>query len=516
MNRRNFIQTLGVTAAGASLTFNNIPLKALGLNSVIQKLIDPLIETDKVLVVIQLLGGNDGLNTVIPYQDTMYYTRRPLIAIPQGQVLSLPNTNMGMHPAMTDLKNLFVDGKLAIVQGVGYSNPSFSHFRATDIWHTASNSNQYFETGWLGRYLREEYPNYPNTLPPDPMAIQIGLSASLSLMSQVGDMSLTFQDPNQFWTLVQGSSGFGQDELKTLAGPEVKFARETAANALQYATRVKNAAGNGQNLANYPPNNSLADQLKIVARLIDGGLETRLYVVTIGGFDTHTQQLPGHNTLWTRVSQAINAFYTDCVLNNIAGRVVGVTLSEFGRRVAENGSVGTDHGTAAPMLLFGNLVNGGMYGNNPDLVNIVNGNLIHQYDYRQIYASALRQLFAATDQQLLNILYQQFQTLPLIVPQQSMPGKEKEHRDYQLSQNYPNPFNPSTDITFSLRNSTHVILKIYDTSGREIQTLVNETRQAGTHKVTFDTYNRRLASGVYFYKISAGDFTDVKKMILVK
>jgi uncharacterized protein (DUF1501 family) len=422
---------------------------------------------------------------------------------------------MGLHPAMTDLKDLYIDNKIALVQNVGYANPSFSHFRATDIWHTASNSNQYFTTGWLGRYLKEEYPNYPNTMPPDPMAIQIGLSASLSLMSQVGDMSLTFQDPNQFYQLVQGPNYNGYEKVKTLAGPELDFTRRVAADSLQYATRVRDASNNGQNLATYPTNNTLADQLKIVARLIDGGLQTRLYVVTLTGFDTHTQQLAPHNTLLTRLNGAINAFYTDLFLNNISGRVVGITLSEFGRRVAENGSIGTDHGTAAPMLLFGDLVNGGIYGNNPDLVNLNSGNLIFQYDFRQVYASALQQLFAATNQELMNVLFQNFPTLPLIVPQDA---KIKQGRHtYSMSQNYPNPFNPSTEITYSIFKDSNVSIRIYDAAGKEVQTLVNEFKSAGTYKVTFDvTSNRNLASGVYFYRLNAGDFTDVKKMILVK
>src|SRR4030095_315326 len=143
----------------------------------------------------------------------------------------------------TDVKNLYQDNKIAIVQNVGYATPNFSHFRATDIWHTASNSNKYFTTGWLGRYLKEEYPNFPNQMPPDPMAIQIGISASLSLMSQVGDMSLTFQDPNQFYQLVLGSSYSGYEKVKSLAGPELDFSRRVAADSLQYATRVKAASG---------------------------------------------------------------------------------------------------------------------------------------------------------------------------------------------------------------------------------------------------------------------------------
>jgi hypothetical protein len=168
------------------------------------------------------------------------------------------------------------------------------------------------------------------------------------------------------------------------------------------------------------------------------------------------------------------------------------------------------------MFLFGDLVVGGIYGNNPNLVNLVNGNLVHQYDYRQVYASVLKQLFAADDAELLRVLNQQFATLPLIVPQQSI-GKDKKHETFSLSQNYPNPFNPATEITYSLKRESNVMIKIYDTSGREVQTLVNERKPSGTYKVIFDvTGKKHLASGVYFYKLTADDFSDVKKMILVK
>lgn len=464
MKRRDFIKTVAIGSAGAALTFNSIPMKALGLNSVTSKLINPFIDTDKVLVIIEMLGGNDGLNTIIPYQDSQYYVKRPVIGIPSSTVLNIPGSTMGLHPSLTELKNLLIDGKLAVVQNVGYPNPNFSHFRATDIWHTASDSNSTLTTGWLGRYLHEEYPNFPNQNPPDPMSIQIGTNADLSLISQVGNMALTFQDPNQFYQLVQGGTYGGYERVKTLAGDELNFTRKVSADSLQYATRVKQAADNGQNLATYPTNNKLADQLKIVSKLIDGGLNTRLYVVSMGGFDTHSNQLTSHQSLMNQLNSAISAFMQDLQLNNINNRVVGMTMSEFGRRVNENGSAGTDHGTAAPMILFGDLINEGIYGNNPDLVNLVNNNLVHQYDFRQIYASVLKQLFAASDSELLNVLLSQFNTLPLIIPQ-AQPPQSQQRSDFALSQNFPNPFNPVTRINYTLKKSSNVSLKVYDVSG---------------------------------------------------
>lgn len=516
MRRRDFIKTIALGSAGAALSYNSIPLTALGFNSATSKFVNPLIETDKVLVVIQLLGGNDGLNTVVPYQDSMYYTKRPTLGIPSSSVLSIPDSTMGLHPQLSEFRDLIIDGKMAIVQNVGYPNPNFSHFRATDIWQTASNSNQILTTGWLGRYLHEEYPNYPNVNPPDPMSVQIGSSADLSLISQVGNMALTFQDPNQFYQLVQGSTFNGYEKVKTYAGDEINFTRKVAADSLQYATRVKQASDNGQNLATYPSNNKLADQLKIVAKLIDGGLQTRLFVVTISGFDTHSNQSTSHSNLLGQVNAALAAFILDLELNNINNRVVGMTISEFGRRVQENGSAGTDHGTAAPMFVFGDLVNGGVYGNNPDLINLVNNNLNYQYDFRQIYASVLKQLFAATDNELLNVLLAQFNTLPLIIPQKNI-DRQVENSSFTLDQNFPNPFNPVTNISFVLKTDSKVSLKVYDISGKIIANLVDGFKQAGKYTLTFDVSGKsNLSSGIYFYKLTAGGNEFTRRMTLIK
>ncbi|MBK8981974.1 MAG: DUF1501 domain-containing protein [Ignavibacteria bacterium] len=516
MKRRDFIKTVAVGSAGAAVTFNAIPMKLLGLNPVTAGLLNSLGGTDKVLVLIQMLGGNDGLNTVIPYQDNQYYIKRPTLGISSSSVLTIPNSTMGLHPELTEFRNLILDGKMAVVQNVGYANPNFSHFRATDIWQTASDSSQYLTTGWLGRYLHEEYPKYPNVNPADPMSIQIGTSSDLSLISQVGNMALTFQDPNQFYQLVQGSTFSGYEKIKTYAGDEINFTRKIAADSLQYAQRVKQASDNGQNLAVYPANNFLADQLKIVAKLIDGGLQTSIYVVTMTGYDTHSGQAARHQTLMNELNSAVSAFLLDLELNNINNRVTGMTISEFGRRVQENGSGGTDHGTAAPLFVFGDLVNEGIYGNDPDLINLNNNNLNFQYDFRQVYASVLKQLFASSDAELLNILLNQYVTLPLIIPQFDQPQKI-QNSDYSLEQNYPNPFNPVTRISFTLKKSSNVSLKVYNTSGKLIRTLQQGFMEAGVHSVMFNVSdNYSMPSGIYFYKMIADGYSFTKKMTLVK
>jgi hypothetical protein len=289
---------------------------------------------------------------------------------------------------------------------------------------------------------------------------------------------------------------------------------------------VKDAADRAAEQLSYPSPNPLADQLKIVARLIAGGLKTRVYVVNLGGFDTHSAQvvsgnplLGTHATLLQRLSDALLAFQNDLVHLSIEDRVIGMTFSEFGRRVFSNASVGTDHGTAAPMFIFGKHVNGvpnGIVGFNPRLDDLTNGNLKMQYDFRSVYASILSQWFGVGESDLRTILLRNFQTLPIIksVPT-SVDSSFGLPSEYQLYQNYPNPFNPSTTISFDLPSESSVQLKVYDMMGRDVATLVNGRLHAGHHRVQFDA-SSGFASGAYVYYLKAGSFSDRKRMLFVK
>jgi uncharacterized protein (DUF1501 family) len=314
---------------------------------------------------------------VIPRSNySGYVNARSNIAIPENKILPLyGNAATGLHPAMTGLQSLFNDGKLSVIQSVGYPSPSFSHFRASDIWMSASDSSQVLNSGWAGRYLNDLNPNYPigypNSNMPDPLAIQIGSVTSLTVQGPAVSMGLSISSTTNFYNLVNGVQDPSPD---TPAGKELSFLRTIAQQTQQYASVIKNAAAKTTTQVTYPTNNSLADQLKIVAKLINGGLKTRIYMVNYGGFDTHSNQVNStdtatgsHANLLKNVSDAIKAFQDDLKLLGMEDRVVGMTYSEFGRRIKSNGSTGTDHGSAAPCFLFGKQIIGGVTGNTPSI-----------------------------------------------------------------------------------------------------------------------------------------------------
>ncbi len=524
MNRRQFLRLS--SALGIPLTLNGLSLSALAHTPALHLL--STLSSERVLVIVQLSGGNDGLNTVIPLdQYSAYQQARANIAIPENRVLRLTPAT-GLHPAMPELKTLYDEGKVALVQGVSYPSPNLSHFRATDIWMTASDSNQFLDSGWAGRFLDMLFPNFPDGYPregaPDPPALQISSTLSLMLRGSSQFLGIAIQDPDTFYRLISGNSAVDVGTVPdTTAGDELRFIRRVGLQSIQYASQIKAAADRAQNRATYPtPNtNRLADQLRIVARLIAGGLQTRIYHVSLGGFDTHAAQVTAtdttagtHANLLRLLSQALSVFQDDLRRLGIASRVLTMTFSEFGRTVRSNGSMGTDHGTAAPLFIVGEAVRGGIIGVNPSLTNLVNNQLAMQFDFRQVYASLLAQWFGVGAAQLRAILQRDFAQLPITGVSSINADSSPKPTRFELAQNYPNPFNPTTTIRYQLPVSTSVQLAVFDMLGREVATLVNARQGAGMYQVSFDA--RGLASGVYLYRLTTPEFTETKKMMLVK
>ncbi len=416
MNRRKFLTAASSLALPVAL--NGFGVNALTHNSILVKslLAANVPATDRVLVIINLNGGNDGMNTVIPLdQMSAYNTLRSNIAIPQNKVLTLAGNDLtGLHPSMTGLCDLYNDGKLSIIHSASYPNPDQSHFRASDIWMTGQDSNQTYETGWAGRYLDGRFPNYPanypNTQMEDPLAIQIGYLTSTTLLGPTQSMGIAINDPNSFYSLVGAASATSPDYLPCCdAGDLIAYIRKQQALSVGYATEIKAAFDAGTTRATYPTagQNPLADQLKIVARLIHGGLKTKIYFVSIGGFDTHSTQvdnagneLGAHAILLGRLSSGIKTFQDDLTLQGIADKVVGMTFSEFGRRANSNNSKGTDHGIAAPMFVFGSSIKRSVIGTNPDLNTLItssggNKDIPMQIDFRRVYTDVLNDWFGA-------------------------------------------------------------------------------------------------------------------------
>lgn len=384
-------------------------------------------DTDRVLVVVQMSGGNDGLNMVLPLDqyDKMAlaraYNSSANILIPDADVLRLggPTAPTGLHPAMTGMRDLFNQQKLTVVQNVGYTNSSLSHFRATDIFSSGSDSDETLSSGWLGRYLENAFPNfpeaYPSTAMPDPLAIRIGSSLPLGLQGY--DLNTAQTVPTGFTgSITQLLSYMNTSAQSGNMGAELAFLRNQQSNANQYANQIVGAWTGGTNTSSitYPTiGSNLGTQLKIVARLIKGGLKTRIYWVSVGGFDTHGSQTDAtnksigtHANLLGEMSNSIKAFQDDIAQMGIEDRVLGMTFSEFGRRIMSNGSRGTDHGSAAPMFLFGKKVNPGIVGANPVLpaVPTTNSQIAMVYDYRAVYQSILRGWFCMTPTEATSIL----------------------------------------------------------------------------------------------------------------
>ena len=513
LSRRSFI-TRATGAITLPLVLNGLPLQAFD-GPLVNDLFNANVETDRVLVLIQLNGGNDGLNTVIPLDTYSSYQKlRSNIAIPTDKVLKLRD-EAGLHPAMTGVHRLWSEQKVGVIHGVTYPNPNQSHFRSNDIWMSGSSSNVNEPTGWVGRYLNTQYPTYPEGYPnaamPDPIAIQISAVVGLALTGlQRQSMGIALQDPEAFYRLVSGSDEPGTDvPSAAYAASNVRYVREVQSKSMQFSTVIKAAADKAKNIAEYPTNNRLADQLKIVARLIAGGLKTRVYVVQLNGFDTHAAQVDAQNTtigahalLLQLVSDAVAAFQSDIEQLGAGDRVVSMTFSEFGRRAASNQSLGTDHGTAAPLFFFGVPVEHGIVGSNPDLENLDNGNLRMQHDFRQIYASVLQQWFGADPGVTRSVLFDQFSTVKVIK------GGTTSVNDYATSDGsvqcdapYPNPVRDVASLRMIVSQQQHVRMDVFDARGFHVTTLINEQRDAGEHTVPFDA--TQLPSGSYHVQVRA-------------
>jgi uncharacterized protein (DUF1501 family) len=512
MKRRDFLK------AGVPLTtlipgvFNGLSAKTLNSNNPFAQLLNnSATNNDHVLVIIQMSGGNDGLNTVIPLESyANYVNARTNVAIEETKALKLDGyNNVGLNPAMTGLQSLFNDGKAAVVQSVGYPSPNFSHFRATDIWMSASNANEDIFNGFGGRFLNYEYPNYPNGYPndvmPDPLAVQIGSSTSLMLQGPAITMGISITNPESFYNIINGV----QDSVpNTRSGKELSYLRLVANQSNKYGDRIRAVANTVTRQGTYPTQNGLANQLKIVARLIKGGLKTKIYMVTIGGFDTHSSQVNAtdtstgiHANLLKTLGDAAKAFMDDLTGLGVADRVACMTFSEFGRRIKSNSSGGTDHGAAAPLFLFGNAVKKQVLGNTPILPTTatVNDNVVMQYDFRSIYASILEQWFCLPKQDIELVLLRNYQSLPLF-NSKACPDTHVVNvsAGTKLVFGYPNIFTTITRITLKTQGG-HTLIQIMDAMGRLVAVPLEKNYDAaGVYNFEFD--GSRLPNGVYYIR----------------
>lgn len=366
---------------------------------------------ERVLVVVQLSGGNDGINTVVPFADEAYAKNRVVLRIAPQQVLKV-NDALGLHPQLTGFARLLDEGRLAIVQGVGYPNPDRSHFRSMDIWHSAQPEALNPQDGWLGRTIAR----FPESEGRDVPALHLGAQElPLALVSR--DRAVPSVDSLENFQLQASGGALGTSALAQLAqspreaDPLLDFVQRSTLAAYSSSQQVQEALQEDRSGVNYP-GFALARKLRNIAQLIDAGLATRIYYVSLDGFDTHANQLQAHAALLNELSSSLTAFADDLAQRGHLDRVLVMTFSEFGRRVKENASQGTDHGTAAPLFVLGGKLKPGLFGEYPSLTDLDGeGDLKHQVDFRRVYATLLDEWLGCDSREILGA---RFEPLPLV------------------------------------------------------------------------------------------------------
>lgn len=512
MKRRKFIQRLASTGIVLPIAFGFPRMRAFGQSpkgSPFMRL--AAAENDHVFVIIRLAGGNDGLNTLVPYTNDLYYQARTIddLSIAPGEVLKLSGSDtMGLHPSFSPLLDMYNSGKMSVVQNVGYPGQNLSHFRSTDIWLSGSDYNVFDNAGWYAKYLESRYPDYPEVLPESPFAIEFGTYLSTTLIGEENNMGVAVGD----LSYIPGLPGT-EDLENTKAGEEEAYVREVIRQSNVFSNAILDAYVAGpDNTGRYTDaSGNLGQGLAAVARMIAGGLETKMFILNVGGYDTHTGQAEIHANLLSQLGSAIREFQDDLEQLGLAERVCGGTISEFGRRVASNGT-GTDHGSAAPMFFFGNGVLGGIIGHDPDLADLEGpGNLKLQYDFRQIYASILGQWYGASDEEIAPALPHEFEQVPIFRAQaSSIYENDGVAAGFSVGQSIPNPASgPVTVPVSGVLSGMETRFSLYSADGREIL-----SRRVMAGQTTVELNVSGLPPGTYLYGLTSGPLRRTGSMIV--
>ncbi|MCK0155676.1 DUF1501 domain-containing protein [Cellulophaga sp. F20128] len=533
-NRRSFLQAMGIAGSGSIM---------LGSNMVTASSPSPLTnaiaaaETDKILILIRLAGGNDGLSTVIPIEQyDAYANARPNIYIPESKVLKLTN-EFGVPSYMQSLEAMWGEGQFKAVHGVGYENQSLSHFTGSDIFANTDLTTTGFtgeDTGWMGRHFESLYEDYLINPPESPAAIQIGQYGSLVFQGEETNYAFVTSNIDQLERIAETGENFALNDPMLFGdcmyGDQLRFLRGVANTTYEYSGKIHEAYERGQALkcVEYQ-DNSFARQLALLASLIKGNLGTKVYMISMGGFDTHGNQPLAHERLMTNLSVAINDFYKDLACTEQDDKVLSMTFSEFGRRIFENGSNGTDHGKAAPTLFFGSGLNGSAFvGDHPSLEDPnQRGNLEYTMDFRDLYGTVLAEWLcvprALVEQHLLGRPYvpvnlgfncsgEDFPDIVYSDGNPDLPGPpdggtdptdpnpELEnvivHKPY-----YPTEGNPS--IHLEMPFTAHVDIQLYNILGQNLGTVYNAMTTEGSQEINIrERMPVNLATGKYIYRIS--------------
>jgi len=477
---------------------------------------------DRILVLVQLQGGNDGLGCLYDgnQYDNLQKVRTNIIVF-QNKIVDIVDS-YGFHPAMMSMKNVWEDGHLGVLQNVGYPNQNRSHFRSSDIWHSASKAEEYISSGWLGRMYDLEHSDFPSGYPnndyPHPFALTIGNIISETCQGRSANYSMAVSDPFNPGTIPEGIIG---DIPDNCYGDSLLFLNDTVNQTNAYATVIKEAAEKGNNLSQKYElygNTNLGQKFKSVARLISGGLKTKVYVVQLGGFDTHDNQVTAnaadtgrHSDLLKQLSDAIDAFQDDINKLGLSDRVIGVTYSEFGRRVRSNGGLGTDHGTAAPMFLFGSCIENRIQGDSYQIdTNIgIEEGVPMQFDFRDVYGTVLEKWLGIDLNTVKQLIYDGYSSLPILKQGCVEPNNVVNDIPEAVIEVYPIPANDVLNIRFS--GLSQVSITIFDALGGTIRTLEKSNLNSGSNHIT--TIIADLTQGTYFIHFRSPNINQTKKII---
>ena len=514
-NRRSFIQALGLAGAG-SIMLGGTNVSATAPSPLSVALSQS--ENDNILVIIRLKGGNDGLNTIVPLYDyDTYANLRPTIRHQENELLSL-SPDFAIPSYMNALESVWGEGNMKVIHGVGYPDQSLSHFRSSDIWASTDAINDE-QTGWWGRYFEDLYPDYLISPPEIPPAIQIGSIGNLIFEGTNSNYAFAVANPEQLANIAQTGGLHDVVNLpECVYGDKLLFLRAATNTTFTYAEVINDAYMASSNQATYLQDD-LSEQLAIIARMIKGGLGTKVYMVSLDGFDTHANQVDKQRELHENLASGIKNFYEDLATAGYDDKVLGMTISEFGRRPYENGSNGTDHGSASPTFLFGAGLNGsGFVGAHPDINASAwdnNNNLVPSTDFRDVYASVLTDWFCL-DPSVVNtiLLNDNYQTLNLGLNCQGL--RSPDFSNVSHFSHVATYKDNRTFIEINMQNTGHVELKLFNILGQEVATLGNEILHPGKHRIDVKARaNTRLGYGQYIYRINTqGQF--YSRSILIK
>ncbi len=506
-NRRSFLQALGL-ATGGSFMLANSPItyaQPSRLASAINQA-----EGDRVIIIIRLSGGNDGLNTIVPVYDyDTYAQRRPNIRILEEQLTNL-SPDFGIPNYLTNMERMWGDGAMKVVHGVGYENQNLSHFTGSDNWAN-TNPGETDYTGWMGRYFEGKFPDFLLDPPPMPAAIQIGSIGNLIFDGIETNYAFTVANPQRLFEIASGGELFNTDQIPDCTyGEQLQFMKGSANNTITYAGIIHEAYQRSFDTANYT-DTRMGNQLRIVSRLIKGNLGTKVYMISLGGFDTHSGQLEAHQRLMLDLSDNLKTFYDDLATVEKDRDVLSMTISEFGRRVEENGSAGTDHGSASNMMLFGpGLEDNGFIGNHPDLQALDRrGNMQFDVDFRAVYGTVMKEWLCIEEEIVDEALYGTYDSLELGFGCVSRLEEEEDDitddtADFTHNAIYDD--NGQTSIYIDAPKAMHMDVKLYNVLGQVVTTLRNEMMPEGVSTINIrEEAQMRLATGQYIYRIATID-----------